>query len=108
MDILCDYQGYKKCTLIVVFDAYRVAGHVVEQTKYHNIYVVFTREAMTADEYIEEETHELSKQYNVTVATSDKVVQVITWGSGAVLWSAQDLLREVQRCEGEIRKEWHV
>lgn len=108
LDILSNYAGYTGVELIVVFDAYRVAGHVVEQTKYHNIYVVFTREAMTADEYIEEETHELSKQYNVTVATSDKVVQVITWGSGAVLWSAQDLLREVQRCEGEIRKEWHV
>ena len=108
LDILSNYAGYTGKELIVVFDAYRVAGHVVEQLKYHNIYVVFTREAMTADEYIEEETHELSKQYNVTVATSDKVVQVITWGSGAVLWSAQDLLAEVKRCEGEIRKEWHV
>lgn len=108
LDILSNYAGYTGKELIVVFDAYRVAGHVVEQLKYHNIYVVFTREAMTADEYIEEETHELTKQYQVTVATSDKVVQVITWGSGAVLWSAQDLLSEVQRCEGEIRKEWHV
>lgn len=104
-DILSNYAGYTGKEVIVVFDAYRVAGHQVEQTKYHNIYVVFTREAMTADEYIEEETHELKKQYSVTVATSDKVVQVITWGAGAVLLSAQNLKEEVDRVVNTVRKE---
>ncbi len=104
-DILSNYAGYTGKEVIVVFDAYRVAGHQVEQIKYHNIYVVFTREAMTADEYIEEETHELKKQYSVTVATSDKVVQVITWGAGAVLFSAQNLKEEVDRVVSTVRKE---
>ena len=108
LDILSDYAGYTGRELIVVFDAYRVAGHVVEKLRYHNIFVVFTREAMTADEYIEEEAHVLTKQYDVTVATSDQVVQVITLGSGAVRWSAQTLFAEVERCRSELRKEWHV
>ena len=72
---------------------------------YHNVYVVYTREAMTADEYIEEETHVLKKQYNVTVATSDKVVQVITWGKGAIILSAKDLLEEVDRVVSKVRTE---
>lgn len=104
-DVLSNYAGYTGKEVIVVFDAYRVAGHQVEQLKYHNIYVVFTREAMTADEYIEEETHELKKQYSVTVATSDKVVQVITWGAGAVLLSAGNLKEEVDRVVNTVRKE---
>ncbi len=104
-DVMSNYAGYTGKEVIVVFDAYRVAGHQVEQMKYHNIYVVFTREAMTADEYIEEETHELKKQYSVTVATSDKVVQVITWGSGAVLLSANSLKEEVDRIVNTVRKE---
>ncbi|WP_044916722.1 translation factor GTPase family protein [Oribacterium sp. FC2011] len=104
-DILSNYAGYTGKEVIVVFDAYRVQGHQVEQTRYHNIYVVFTREAMTADEYIEEETHELKKQYSVTVATSDKVVQVITWGAGAVLLSARNLKDEVDRVVNTVRKE---
>ena len=104
-DVMSNYAGYTGKEVIVVFDAYRVAGHQVEQMKYHNIYVVFTREAMTADEYIEEETHELKKQYSVTVATSDKVVQVITWGAGAVLLSANSLKEEVDRIVNTVRKE---
>ena len=105
LDMMSNYAGFTGKSVIVVFDAYRVAGHQVEQIKYHNIYVVYTREAMTADEYIEEETHELKKQYNVTVATSDKVVQVITWGKGAVILSAGDLLEEVQRAADTVRRD---
>ncbi|SFG35042.1 translation factor GTPase family protein [Oribacterium sp. WCC10] len=105
LDIMSNYAGYTGKTVIVVFDAYRVQGHQVEQLKYHNIYVVYTKEAMTADEYIEEETHELKKQYSVTVATSDKVVQVITWGAGAVILSATNLKEEVERVVNAVRKE---
>ncbi len=105
LDIMSNYAGFTGKSVIVVFDAYRVAGHQVEQIKYHNIFVVYTREAMTADEYIEEETHELKKQYDVTVATSDKVVQVITWGKGAVILSAKNLLEEVERIDSIVRNE---
>lgn len=105
LDIMSNYAGFTGKNVIVVFDAYRVAGHQVERTKYYNIYVVFTREAMTADEYIEEETHELKKQYAVTVATSDKVVQVITWGAGATLLSANNLREEVDRVVNTVRTE---
>lgn len=105
LDIMSNYAGFTGKSVIVVFDAYRVAGHQVEKTMYHNVYVVYTREAMTADEYIEEEAHELKKQYNVTVATSDKVVQVITWGKGAIILSAKDLLEEVDRVVSKVRTE---
>lgn len=103
MDIMSNYAGFSGKEVIVVFDAYRVAGHPVEQLKYHNIYEVYTREAMTADEYIEEMTQELKKQYRVTVATGDQVVQVITWGAGAIIWSAAGLQEEIIRTEKEIR-----
>ena len=68
MDMLCNYQGYKKCTLILVFDAYKVEGNQGEVQKYHNIYVVYTKEAETADQYIEKTVHEIGRKYHVTVA----------------------------------------
>ena len=73
MDILCNYQGFKKITVSVVFDAYKVEGNRGEVSKYHNIYVVYTKEAETADQYIEKTVHEMERRYNVTVATSDAV-----------------------------------
>ena len=75
-DILCNYQGYRKCTLILVFDAYRVKGHREEITKYHNIHVVYTKEAETADMFIEKTVHAIGRKYQVTVATSDGLEQV--------------------------------
>ncbi len=83
MDMLCNYQGYKKCTLILVFDAYKVEGNQGEVQKYHNIYVVYTKEAETADQYIEKTVHEIGRKYHVTVATSDALEQVIIMGQGA-------------------------
>ena len=80
MDMLCNYQGYKKCTLILVFDAYKVEGNQGEVQKYHNIYVVYTKEAETADQYIEKTVHEIGRKYHVTVATSDALEQVIIMG----------------------------
>lgn len=103
MDILSNYQGYKKCTLILVFDAYQVTGFQGEVDRYHNIYVVYTKEAETADQYIEKTVHELGRQYEVTVATSDALEQVIIMGQGAKRMSAQGLLLEVQNVNAEIR-----
>ena len=103
MDILCNFQGYKKCVLILVFDAYRVPGSpgVVEQ--YHNIHVVYTREAETADMYIERVTHEIGKQRRVRVATSDGLEQIIILGHGALRISARMFRQEVDEAEREIR-----
>jgi len=104
MDMLCNYQGFKKCTLILVFDAYKVEGFQGEVLKYHNIYVVYTKEAETADQYIEKTVHQIAKKYKVTVATSDATEQVIIWGAGAMRLSAQGLLQEVQETNKEIRR----
>jgi len=84
MDILCNYQGYKKCTLILVFDAYKVTGNTGEAINYHNIHVVYTKEAETADAYIEKTTYQLAKDYQVKVATSDYAEQLIILGHGAL------------------------
>ena len=106
MDILSNYQGFKKCTLILVFDAYKVEGEALEIQRYHNIYVVYTKEAETADQYIEKVVHEIGRKYHVTVATSDGVEQVITAGQGARLISAREFEEEVRLSEREIREEW--
>lgn len=106
MDLLCNYQGYKKCTLILVFDAYKVEGNPGEVQKYHNIHVVYTKEAETADQYIEKTVHEIGKQYRVSVATSDALEQVIILGQGAARLSAANLKEEIQRMNQEIREHY--
>ena len=106
MDILCNYQGYKKCTLILVFDAYKVEGGQGSVQKYHNIHVVYTKEAETADQYIEKTVHEIGKKYHVTVATSDALEQVIILGQGADRLSARNLREEIQRMKEEIREDY--
>ncbi len=95
LDILCNYQGIRGCQLIVVFDAYRVQGHRTEILDYHNIHVVYTKEAETADQYIEKFAHENARRHRVTVATSDGLEQVIIRGEGCILLSAMDLREEV-------------
>lgn len=95
MDILCDYQGIRKCNLIVVFDAYRVKGHPTEISDYHNIHVVYTKEAETADQFIEKFAHENGRKYDVTVATSDGLEQIIIRGQGCGLISAREFEKEV-------------
>lgn len=104
MDILSNYQGFIGCTLILVFDAYKVKGNQGEVQKYHNIYVVYTKEAETADQYIEKTTHEIGRKYKVTVATSDALEQVIVMGQGAYRISAKDFYEEVERTEKQIRE----
>lgn len=106
MDILCNYQAMKKCNLIVVFDAYRVKGHDTEIFDYNNIHVVFTKEAETADQYIEKFAHEHGRKYYVRVATSDGLEQIIIRGQGCHLVSAREFEEEVKALEEEIRKEY--
>lgn len=100
---LCNYCGYTKCELIVVFDAYKVKGNVGSVEKVNNINVVYTKEAETADTYIERVTHELSKKHRVRVATSDGLEQLIILGSGAERVPASDFEAEVKNTEEQIR-----
>lgn len=106
MDILSNYQGVIKSTLILVFDAYKVPENPGEQTKYHNIHVVYTREAETADQYIEKTVHEMNRKYRVTVATSDATEQMIVLSQGALRMSARELYEEVCRVQKDIRENW--
>ena len=106
-DILCDYQAMKGCSLMVVFDAYRLEGHPVEVIDYHNIKVVYTKEAQTADQYIEKFAARYAKEYEITVATSDGLEQIIIRGQGCHLLSAKDFLEEIKR-KKEIFQELHM
>ena len=102
-DILCNYQGYKKCVVILVFDAYRVPGSPGAIEQYHNIHIVYTKEAETADMYIERVTHEIGKQRRVRVVTSDGAEQIIILGHGALRVSSRLFQQEVEEVEREIR-----
>lgn len=106
MDILCNYQGFNKCTVILVFDAYKVKGGLGEVQKYKNINVVYTKEAETADQYIEKVTYEIAKDNHVVVATSDALEQLIILGRGAVRLSANDLKEEIIRVNTIIRQDY--
>lgn len=111
MDILCNYQGYKGCNLILVFDAYKVKGNPGSVEKYHNIYVVYTKEAETADQYIEKTVHDMHQtppnkgRYRVTVATSDALEQMIAWGNGAQRISALGFKADVENASQGIKME---
>ena len=106
LDILCDYQAMRGCELIVVFDAYRVQGHATEIADYYNIHVVFTKEAETADQYIEKFAHENNKKYKITVATSDGLEQIIIRGAGCALLSARELEEEIGRVKADLRENY--
>ncbi|HJC40391.1 MAG TPA: TetM/TetW/TetO/TetS family tetracycline resistance ribosomal protection protein [Candidatus Intestinimonas pullistercoris] len=102
MDLLSNYQGFKKCVVILVFDVYKVPRGLEEVIRYHNIYVVYTKEAETADAYIEKATFEIGKKHRVKVATSDGAEQLIILGHGALRLSATAFRAEVEQVEGEI------
>ena len=104
MDILSNYQGYKGMNLILVFDAYRVKGGQRKIERYHNIYVVYTEEAETADKYIEKTVHDMDKKHDVTVATSDGLEQIIVFGEGAARLSARELYEEVMKASDDMRR----
>jgi predicted RNA-binding protein with PIN domain len=106
MDILCNYEGFKKCIVILVFDAYKVKGGAGEVLKYHNIHVVYTKEAETADEYIEKVTHDIARRHLVTVATSDALEQLIIMGQGAIRLSANDLKEKITRVREQIHRDY--
>ena len=108
LDTLCNYQGMKKCNLIAVFDAYRVQGHPTETLDYHNIHVVYTKEAETADRFIEKFAHDNSKKYDITVATSDGLEQIIIRGAGCKLLSARDLKEEIRLAEANLKEAYLV
>ena len=101
-DILSNYQGYRKCVVILVFDAYKVKGNPGSVEKVNNIYVVYTKEAETADAYIEKATYDLQKEHRVRVATSDGLEQLIILGHGALRLSARAFKAEVEQAQGEI------
>lgn len=104
LDILCNYQGMKQCHVIAVFDAYRVARHRAETFSYHNICVVFTKEAETADAFIEKFAHENGRKHSVCVATSDGLEQIIIRGEGCRLLSANDLRQEIDLQRSRIEE----
>ncbi len=106
LDILCNYQGMRQCEVIAVFDAYRVKGHDTELFDYHNIHVVYTKEAETADQYIERFSHENGRKYDVTVATSDGLEQIIIRGQGCRLLSARELKKEIDYYSQELKAEY--
>ena len=102
IDILANYQGFRKCRVIVVFDAYKVKGNPGSVRTVHGVKVVYTKEAETADTYIERATYELRRERRVRVATSDGPEQVIILGHGALRVSARAFHAEVEAAEGQI------
>lgn len=106
MDIMSNYQGMLGGTLILVFDAYKVKGNPGSAMRYHNIYVIYTKEAETADQYIEKAVHEMADKYQVTVATSDALEQMIIWGAGALRMSAGELYEAVEAAARKLREEY--
>ena len=104
MDILCNYAAYRQCVPILVFDAYKVKGGVGSVERYHNLYVVYTKEAETADMYIEKATHRIAKHHRTRVVTSDATEQLIILGAGALRVSSRSFREEVQSAEQEVRR----
>ena len=104
MDILSNYKGTKQATVILVFDGYLMKGYIGTVYEYHNIFVVYTKEAETADHYIERVVTAMPKQYRVRVATGDGLEQLIIYGQGAIRMTARELLREVTAVEAELRE----
>ena len=104
VNLMCNYRGLHRCEVILVFDAYRIKGNTGSVEKVNNISVVYTKEAETADSYIERTTHELSKNYRVQVATSDRMEQLIIIGNGAMRISADAFRKEVDRTEAVMRE----
>ena len=106
MDVLSNYKGTSKATIILVFDGYLVKGNIGTVYEYNNIYVVYTKEAETADHYIERVVTSLPKHYKVRVATGDGLEQLIIYGQGAIRMTARELRNEVQAVETELREKF--
>jgi predicted RNA-binding protein with PIN domain len=104
IDLLVNFSGFRREITILVFDAYKVPGGTEHMEKHHDLTVIYTREAETADQYIEKAAHEIGKKYRVTVATSDAIEQVIVMSSGALRLSAKDFLLEIKHTEELIKE----
>ena len=104
MDILCNFAAYRRCVAILVFDAYKVKGGVGSVEQYHNLHVVYTKEAETADMYIEKATHQIARRYHTRVVTSDATEQLIILGAGALRVSSLSFQKEVEQAQREIRE----
>lgn len=103
-DILCNYQGFKKNEIILVFDGYKTKGNLGSVVHYHNIDIVYTKEAETADQFIEAVSQQMAKDYRIRVATSDAMEQMIILARGATRISARELRREIKEAENDIKK----
>ncbi|MDF2844070.1 MAG: small GTP-binding protein domain protein [Herbinix sp.] len=108
LETLSNYQAIRKCQVIVVFDAYRVQGHAEEVINYQNIHMVYTREAQTADQYIERFAQDNKKKYNITVATSDGLQQIIIRGTGSYIMSAKDLKIDIENAKERIKQQYEA
>lgn len=105
-DILANYKGSKDGDVIIVFDAYKVKGNPGAVEKYNNIYIIYTKEAQTADQYIERVVHKMGESYDITVATSDNLEQMISWGDGATCITARQLKENVENSLQELREKF--
>jgi predicted RNA-binding protein with PIN domain len=106
LDYLSKYQGVRECQIIAVFDAYRVQLHHEETIAYDNLHVVYTKEAQTADHFIEKFAHDNQKKYNITVATSDGLQQIIIRGAGCYVLSARELKEEIERTNERVIQDY--
>lgn len=106
MDVLCNYQGIRGCKVLLVFDAYRIQGHQTEILQYHNIQVIYTKEAETADQFIEKFAHENAQKFRITVATSDGIEQIIIRSKGCALLSSRDFWKEIERANEQNRQHY--
>lgn len=103
-DLLCNYQGFKKHEVILVYDGYKAKGNPGSVIRYHNIYIVYTKEAETADQYIEMIVQQMGREVTIRVATSDATEQVIILGKGAIRMSARELKIELEETERQIKE----
>lgn len=103
-DILCNYQGFKKNTVILVYDGYKSKGNLGSIIRYHNIDIVYTKEDETADQYIEKAVQQMGREVSIRVATSDAAEQIVVFGKGAARMSARELKLEIEEAEKQIRE----
>lgn len=103
-DILCNYRGYTKCELVLVFDGYKVKGNTGEKSDYNGIHLVYTKENETGDMYIEKLVEEVGKNYSVRVVTSDNLIQVSALRAGVLRVPAREFIKEIERVNDRIKE----
>lgn len=106
INIMEDYRGYKDINIIIVFDAYKLKGNIGKKYRYNNIDIVYTKEAETADRFIERITDKIGRIKKVRVATSDALEQIIILGKGATRLSARELKQEIDFSKKRQREKY--